>query len=75
MGQSFDVANGSTAVGTAVQQYASWNGVPQEFTLVPDGGNWRIAMTTDTTKCMDLVGSGSALGNGDAAAGQQLPAG
>ncbi|HVT09336.1 MAG TPA: RICIN domain-containing protein, partial [Polyangia bacterium] len=63
-GQSLDVYNGSTAIGTAVQQYSSWDGIPQKFTLVPDGTNWRIAMTIDLSKCIDLVGSGSATGNG-----------
>ncbi|HSS38428.1 MAG TPA: RICIN domain-containing protein, partial [Polyangia bacterium] len=63
-GQSLDVVGGSTAIGTTVQQYTSWDGVPQKFTLVPDGGNWRIAMTVDLSKCVDLAGSGSATGNG-----------
>ncbi len=52
--------NGSTAIGTMVQQYASWDGVPQKFTLVPDGSNWRIAMTTDLSKCIDLQNNGTA---------------
>ena len=64
MGQSLDVVNGSTAIGTAVEQYTSWDGVPQKFTLVADGSNWRIAMTTDLTRCIDLVGGGTTPGNG-----------
>ena len=55
---------GSTAIGTTVQQYTSSDGVAQEFTLVPDGANWRIAMTADLSKCVDLAGSGSATANG-----------
>jgi len=62
MGQSLDVCNGSTAIGTCVQQYTSWDGVPQKMTLVADGGNWRIAMTTDMSKCIDLAGGGTANG-------------
>ena len=49
-GQSLDVYGESTAIGTTVQQYSSWDGVPQKFTLVPDGPNWRIAMTVDLSK-------------------------
>ncbi len=49
-----------------MQQYASWDGVPQKFTLIPDGSMWHIALTADTTKCVDLIGSGSQLGNGTA---------
>jgi hypothetical protein len=64
MSQSFEVMNGSTVVGTAVQQWASWDGIPQKFTLVADGSAWRIAMTADLTKCIDLAGSGSSPGNG-----------
>jgi len=63
-GQSLDIYNGSSAIGTPVQQYYSWDGVPQKFTLVPDGPNWRIAMTVDLSKCIDLAGSGTATANG-----------
>jgi hypothetical protein len=62
---SLDLNGGSTAVGTIFQQWYTSTGTAQEFTLVPDGANWRIAMTADLTKCVDLVGSGnSGTGNG-----------
>jgi hypothetical protein len=47
-----------------VEQYASGDGASQKFTLVADGSNWRLAMSIDTSKCVDLVGSGNNLGNG-----------
>jgi len=62
MGQSVDVCNGSTAVGTCIQQYSSYDGIPQKLTLVADGSNWRIAMTSDPSKCVDLAGGGTANG-------------
>ncbi|MES1208542.1 MAG: RICIN domain-containing protein, partial [Pseudomonadota bacterium] len=61
---SIDVNGASTAVGTTVQQYTSFDALAQRFQLVADGGNWRLAMTIDTTKCVDLAGSGSSTGNG-----------
>ncbi|HVZ86996.1 MAG TPA: RICIN domain-containing protein [Polyangia bacterium] len=63
-GESVDVMNGSTADGTLIQQWGSWNGTPQMFTLVADGSSWHVAMTANTAKCVDLVGGGSSLGNG-----------
>ncbi len=37
---------------------------PQKFNLIADGSNWRIATSADTSKCVDLVGSGNNTGNG-----------
>jgi len=62
-GISVDISNGSTADGTTVQQYTTWNGTPQMFNLLPDGPNWHIVMNADNTKCVDLAGSGTSLGN------------
>jgi len=62
-GVSLDIVNGSTADGTTVQQYTTWNGTPQMFNLLPDGPNWHIVMNANNTKCVDLAGSGSSLGN------------
>ena len=62
--ESVDVQNGSTADGTMVQQYGSWNGTPQMFNLLPDGSNWHITMNANNAKCVDLAGGGSSLANG-----------
>jgi hypothetical protein len=62
-GVSLDIVNGSTADGTTVQQYTTWNGTPQMFNLLPDGPNWHIVMSANNAKCVDLAGSGSSLGN------------
>jgi hypothetical protein len=63
-GESVDVAYGSTNNGTVVQQWGSWNGSPQMFNILPDGSYWHITMNANNAKCVDLVGSGSSLGNG-----------
>ena len=59
-----DIPNGSTTNGTPVQQYVSWSGTPQRFTLLPDGSSWHITMTANSAKCVDLAGFGSSVGNG-----------
>jgi hypothetical protein len=63
-GQSVDVTGGSTSNGTLIEQWATWNGAPQMFNLVQDGSSWRIALSTNTAKCIDLVGGGSSLADG-----------
>jgi hypothetical protein len=59
-GQSVDVANGSTSNGAAVDQYASWNGLPEMFNLLQNGSYWHIAMNANNAKCIDLVGGTTA---------------
>ncbi|HVT06833.1 MAG TPA: RICIN domain-containing protein [Polyangia bacterium] len=54
--------NGSTAVGTGIQQYANWDGVTQRLNLVQDGNAWRIAFSADASKCVDLVAQSVANG-------------
>jgi hypothetical protein len=61
-GKSIDVAYASQNNGTAVQQYASWDGDPQKFKLLAVGANWKIAMKANTNKCLDVVGNGTANG-------------
>ena len=48
--------------GTAVQQYASWDGDPQKFNILSSGSNWKIAMTANNNKCLNPIGSSTANG-------------
>jgi hypothetical protein len=60
-GETLDVYNGQTSNGTPVQQYSNWNGDPQKFRILQSGSNWKIAMKTNSNKCVDLAGG---TGNG-----------
>jgi len=51
---SMDVTNGSTSNGTAMQLWTTWDGDMQKFSIAPSGSNWKIAMKTNTNKCLDL---------------------
>jgi hypothetical protein len=61
-GKSVDVANASQNNGTAVMQYASWDGDSQKFNILAAGSNWKIAMKANNSKCLDVVGGGTSNG-------------
>jgi ricin-type beta-trefoil lectin protein/GLTT repeat-containing protein len=61
-GKSVDVAYASQTNGTAVQQYASWEGDPQKFNILASGSNWKITMKANNAKCVGPVSNGT--GNG-----------
>jgi len=64
-GKAIDVQNGSQNNGTVVQQYTSYNGDGQKFSILTTGsGTWKLAMKANTNKCLGLVGYGGNLGNG-----------
>jgi hypothetical protein len=61
-GKSVDVAYASQNNGTPVQQYASWDGDPQKFNILPAGSDWKIAMKANNNKCLGVVGGGTTNG-------------
>jgi hypothetical protein len=62
-GSSIDIANSATTNGTAVQQYASWDGDPQRFYIRKDSsGRYAIKMRLNTNKCIGPKGNGTANG-------------
>jgi hypothetical protein len=61
-GKSVEVAYASQANGTPIQQYASWGGDSQKFTILPSGSSWKIAMKANNAKCLHPVNNGTANG-------------
>jgi hypothetical protein len=59
---SLDTYGGHTSDGTIVQQWTTTSGAPQQFVLLASGSNWKIAMVTNNSKCVDLSGGATADG-------------
>jgi len=59
---SVDIGFGSTANGTPVQEYTSWNGDTQKFNILASGAYWKIALKLDNAKCIGPVKNGIANG-------------
>jgi hypothetical protein len=61
--KAIDIANGSTANGTAVQQYDGWGGDPQKLVLKDSGkGNVKLTMKLNNNKCVGPKGGTPAHG-------------
>jgi hypothetical protein len=61
--KSLDVCNASTANGTCVQIYDSWNGDPQKFIVAPAGnGNVKFTMKLAPNKCLGPSNNGTTAG-------------
>jgi len=61
--KSIDVCNASTANGTCVQIYDSWNGDPQKFIVAPAAnGNVMFTMKLSPSKCLGPNANGTTAG-------------
>jgi hypothetical protein len=62
-GMVLDLRGGSSANGTAVQQYAKNGSNAQKFRFIAaDGGYYRIASALNTNQVLDVAGAGTANG-------------
>jgi len=58
-GKVIQVAGGSTTNGTVVQQWTSIGVDSQKLAVISTGTNWKIAMKTNTNKCVGPAGNGT----------------
>ena len=61
-GKSVDIAYASQTNGTAVQQYATFDGESQKLSILASGSNWKLAMKANSNKCITPRANGTANG-------------